>query len=92
MFTQLATAPADFEIVCIDDGPENTQRQRADYLPTPAEIQEACRRIRAGWSMGERHRRRVASGVTRWRVPEFTNARAGLGGAGKGERNWIRTT
>lgn len=27
------------------------------YLPTPAEIRQACREIRAGWSDDERHSR-----------------------------------
>lgn len=31
------------------------------YLPDPAQIADACRRIRAGWSIEERHRRLNAS-------------------------------
>lgn len=35
---------------------------RAEYLPTPREIAEACEAIRARWSRNER-RRRIAGGM-----------------------------
>ena len=33
------------------------QRTPPDYLPTPKQIREECRRIRAGWSEDEHWRR-----------------------------------
>jgi len=37
------------------------------YLPTPAEIQAGCEKIRAGWSRREERRRRFAAADRRAR-------------------------
>ncbi|MFN3159727.1 MAG: hypothetical protein ACE37I_10450 [Rubinisphaera brasiliensis] len=41
-----------------------------EYEPTPEEIEEACRQIRAGWSLRELKRREPGGKPVRWTVPE----------------------
>ena len=44
-------------------------RRRGD--PTPEEIQDECRKIRKGWSSGERILRRARCKKHRWRLPKI---------------------
>ena len=50
-------------------------REPGVYLPTPADIAEACRLIQAGWSEEEERSRRVFRGGQSWSVPEVGEIR-----------------
>ncbi|MBR9802802.1 hypothetical protein GYB59_14435 [bacterium] len=41
-----------------------------EYVPTPEQIEEACRQIRAEWSLRELKRREPGGKPVRWTVPE----------------------
>jgi hypothetical protein len=46
--------------------------------PTPREIREACKRIRASWTPEEREKRRVGPGRLAWRPPVVSDRDLGL--------------
>lgn len=54
---------------CTTPDPATPERTTPNhYLPTPEEIAEECRRIRAGWSLREHYAR--AGLIQNWTVPE----------------------
>ncbi|MEN0111716.1 MAG: hypothetical protein AAF805_13440 [Planctomycetota bacterium] len=57
-----------------EHGPITDDVRRIDYLPTPAEIADACASIRNGWTISEKRRRFVGDLMpdepdTAWRPP-----------------------
>jgi hypothetical protein len=48
---------ATYQPFVVDETAEPIESQYGEYLPTPREIEEACREIRASWSARE-HRQR----------------------------------
>ncbi len=55
-----------------------------DYLPSPSQIEEAAREIRAGWSEAQRASRVAVSGAVGWVAPEWFGAET----EGAPERGW----
>jgi hypothetical protein len=46
-----------------------SEREGRSYLPTPRDIDRACRRIQAGWSPQERDKRAGRSPADGWTPP-----------------------
>jgi hypothetical protein len=50
-------------------GPARARRAGREYLPSPQEIREACRKIQAGWSAHERAQRWTGPRRQHWEFP-----------------------
>lgn len=60
-----------------DTGDDGIDDEKGEYIPTPAEIREACLAIQAGWSTGERTSRYWGPKRVPWYAPSI--AAGGIG-------------